>query len=297
MSYRREPLLKPEEEEQLKVEMSKWWDLELRGNQIAEILQFGEKNTLYEKVKPNYFYYYRQKFDLPIHKEPSFPKGSHRYKFLPEDIKKRYGIITPRQFVQLLDQSLPQDSAYARTARAFNIALYNTLLRSSELYERKITDFYWAPDYPYLRIDLLRKKKHKHKNDESFEIPRDETSPLIEELITYLNNQEWKKPLKNKRGQVLTNNGETLYNLRPWNICYNTARNYAKELGEEFYCHFFRFRWITDRASRPETTIAHLESTSHLTLDALKEYIVTDQDTARDLHKKTLEDMRRKGEI
>jgi hypothetical protein len=64
--YFRQPLLTPEVEDQLKTEMAPLWDSGLYGRQIAELLEFGEPLTKYSKVKPNYVYFYRRKFDLPI---------------------------------------------------------------------------------------------------------------------------------------------------------------------------------------------------------------------------------------
>jgi hypothetical protein len=92
--YVRQPLLTPEVEDQLKTEMAPLWDSGLYGRQIVELLEFGEPLTKYSKVKPNYVYFYRRKFDLPIRQLPRFSRDTetypdlprHRYKHTPKNL-------------------------------------------------------------------------------------------------------------------------------------------------------------------------------------------------------------------
>ena len=78
----RRTLLKPKIEEQLKGELAESWSKGKTGKEIATKLQFGVKGTIYEKVKPSYVYYYRQKFAkdapefFPTRKDPAFAKNT-----------------------------------------------------------------------------------------------------------------------------------------------------------------------------------------------------------------------------
>lgn len=293
MSYFRQPLLTPEQEEELTNKMSELWDNGFTGKQIAEILNFGEVGP-YEKIKPEYVYYYRQKLNLPRRQKPKFSKTdpnlrNERYKVSPEEIMRDYGLITPIEFVELINEKLPlSNSFYYRRARAFNILLYNTPLRESEIRERKIKDF--EIKKKKLVIHLLRKKKkNPNRKDEPISIPRTELSPLIEEVINWLESKDWDNELLPE----CTFNPEH----RPFNFSKWTAKNYAKELGEDFYAHFYRFRYITDRANKPKTTILQLKAKTRLTLSALEKYTKTIEKIEEELDEETLAYMKEQGEV
>jgi hypothetical protein len=291
MSFTRQPLLKPEVEEQLKDELSQLWLMGMTGKNIAQDLQFGVKGTDYEKLKPHYVYYYRQKFaeknpDLfPPRNEPPFAKDESRYKHPPEEL----GIMEPEEFIETLDEKLPPiDSFYAKRARSFLILLFYTPLRSSEIYERTIDDFEITKTK--ITIHLLRKKK-RHKptdKDEPIDVPR--AFPLVDEVVDWLEGEEWKRKKVNRKGEVT-------FNLRPWAISHDTARNYVKEVFENAYPHWFRFNFLTTEANYPETTIAELKSKSRLTLSALEKYVMAPKVVERKLDRRRIKRFKDKGLI
>jgi len=257
MSFVRQPLLEKEVEEQLKDELSELWLAGKKGREIAQELNFSEptiqvngkevKNP-YAKVRPEYVYYYRQKFAkespelFPIRRKPSFAQGEQRYKVAPEELD----IIEPEEFIETLNEKLPYDSFYARRARSFLIVLFYTPLRSSEVYERTISDFKITKSK--IIINLLRKKKNHKPTDKKEPAEIDRVLPLVDELVEYLQAKEWKKEIK-KKGKVVKDEetGEVLLNQRPWKISHDTARDYVRQLYPDGYCHWFRFNWITKR--------------------------------------------------
>jgi len=268
MSLVRQPLLKPEVENKLKNELSKHWLAGMKGKDIAQELTFGVKGSPYEKLKPCYVYYYRQKFAkdepelFPIRNKPPFAQGERRYKVEPDEI----GVIEPEEFIETLDQKLPLiDSFYAKRARSYLLVQFYTPLRVSEIIERVIDDFEITKTK--ITIHLLRKKK-RHKptdKDEPISIPR--LFPLVEEVVEWLTGEEWKKVKK------VTKKGEVIFNLRPWEISHDTARNYVKEVFANAYPHYFRFNWLMSELNYPETTVAELKAKTRLTLSALERYL------------------------
>ena len=116
MVFIRKALLNPEDEEKFKIEFSELWLSEkpkYSGSEIAEKLQFGVEGTKYEKLKPEYVYFYRQKFGLPIRKKPSFGKTKEakdagvrtsRYKVKPKEIK----LISAKEFIKMLNEKVPK---------------------------------------------------------------------------------------------------------------------------------------------------------------------------------------------
>jgi hypothetical protein len=292
-AFARQPLLTKEEEDELKVKMRYRWKKGMKGKEIAEELGFGEPG-IYEKLKPNYIYYYRQKLNLPPRNEPPFPKDSPRYKKQPTKLKEDYGLIDPETFEKTLNAKLPAKSKlfWVKRARAYLILHYWTPLRSSEIYERTIYDFKVTKDK--LIIHLLRKKKSTHKDDdEPIYIPR--AFPLIDEVIDWFENGEWKE----KKVKVTTRSGKekTVPSDRPFHFGKDTANAYVKEAFPDYYPHYFRYHYITRKASNPKTSIDELVAKTKLTLPALQHYIITDEKTQESLDEREIKNLRDEGLI
>ena len=69
MSYAHQPLLSKQQEDDLKLKMAPLWNQtnpQLTGMEIAKLLRFGMPGTDFEVLKPQYVYFYRQKFNLPL---------------------------------------------------------------------------------------------------------------------------------------------------------------------------------------------------------------------------------------
>jgi len=290
MSFKRQPLLNLDVEEQLKQEFHPLWLSGLSGKEIAEKLQFGVKGTIYEKVKPNYVYFYRLKWqkqhlknvkqnplDFPARKKPAFAIGEHRYNVSPDDLK----LITAKEFLELIAEKFPYDTEYSRKAKSFLAILFFTPLRSSEIYERSIYDFEITETK--IIIKLLRKKKGHKAGDKSEPVTIPRAFPLMGEVVEWLEGEEWKNDKNNLN--------------RPWNITSATARNYVREIIPDGYPHFFRFRFLTAGANDPKTSLAELKAKSRLTLPALEHYIMAPAKLEADFDKRELERLRDEGVI
>ena len=293
MSFKRHSILKPEVEKQLKGELSELWLTGMKGKEIAKELEFGVEDSKYEKVNPEYVFFYRQKFKLPLRKKASFAKTTDskrdglrktRYRVRPEDL----GMMSSKEFVEALNKKLPFDSFYCKRARSYLILHYWTPLRSSEIYERVISDF--EINKNEIIIHLLRKKKGHQPDDkdEPIEIPR--VLPLVDEVANWLLSKEWEIEIKNEKGEVVLNQ-------RPWMISHDTALNYAKEIGKNYFPHFFRFNFLTQGANNPEITIAELKTKARLTLPALEHYIMATKALEQSYNRKILKQLRQEGII
>jgi len=312
MSFKRQSILKPEVEDQLKSELSKLWLSEnpkLLGKEIAEKLQFGisvmvnkKETNPYVKVKPEYIFFYRQKFKLPLRKKASFAKTTDskrvglrksRYKVHPEDL----GLMSTKEFIETLDLRMPPDSEsfYHKRARSYLILHFWSCLRSSEIYERVISDF--EVNKNEIIIHLLRKKKHHEigDKDEPVEIPR--IFPLVDEVVEWLEGKRWVTELRKKGKFVKDKNGKIVMNKRPWMISHDTALNYVKDVFPTAYPHWFRFRFLTAGASNPEISLAELKTKSYLTLPALEHYIMAPKILEQSFNKKLLKQLREEGTI
>lgn len=253
MSFARQPLLKPEVETQLKKDMSKLWSQGISGRVIATQLNFGKSGTLYEKVKPEYIYFYRQKFNLPLRQKPPFAKGESRYKNSPKKLR----MLSFKEFKEKLDKYAPGKTFYEKRQRTFLILHFWGPLRVSELFERSGDDLEVQPDF--VTIHLLRKKK-KYKrtvDDEPLKIPR--AFPLMEEVVDWLQGKQWGGP-HNPRN-------------RPWRISYQTAWRYVNEVFEGYYSHFFRFEFITQGLEDPLTNVVELVAMTGLNFITIQKYI------------------------
>ena len=319
MSFKRQSILNDEVEDQLKGELSKLWLSEnpkLLGKEIAEKLQFGKsimvnkkETNPYFKVKSEYVFFYRQKFAkenpelFPLRKKASFAKTTNsakpglrksRYKVRPENLE----MIDARFFVDQLNWKLPPntDSFYYQRARTFLITLFWSPLRSSEIYERTIDDFEINKDE--LIIHLLRKKKHHEIGDKDEPISISRILPLVEEIVDWLEGKEWVTELRNKGKFVRDKKGKIIMNKRPWMISHDTALNYVKDcFGENFFPHYFRFRYLTQGASNPNISLAELKTKSRLTLPALEYYIMAPKILEQSYNRKLLKQLQDEGII
>lgn len=303
MSFRRVALLSPEDEILLGEKMLHLWNSGVKGKAISEKLGFGIPGTTLAELKPCYIYYYRMKFNkgeyvdrkgklrnshlkkfkgkFPRRKKPSFPQGEKRYGVRPDDLR----LLTTTEFLQLIDENenLNNDSAYARRSKSFLALLFFTPLRSSEVYERSIDDFVISKDV--LTIKLLRKKKRHQKGDKSEPCSIPKIFPLMDTVIDWLEGEEWKDEEKNPEN-------------RPFNFSSSTALNIVKEtLGEEFYPHYTRFRFLTVGASDPESSIAELKAKSRLTLSALSVYIKSPKQLEDSFDRRAVQRLREEGVI
>jgi hypothetical protein len=314
----RQPLLNLEQEEKLKLDFKELWDAKDENGkwkytslEIAEQLGFGKPGT-YEKLKPHYIRYYRQKFEaqhqekpdkfplsFPRRRTPAFELGEHRYINHP----KTLGLLSFSEFEEKLNEILPySNNFYIRRKRSFLILLFWTPLRESELYERvyikEKEDFEITPTH--LVIHLLRKKKKTHDDsDEPIKIPK--ALPLVNEVIKWLQDAEWRRmvPVRDKRGRKIKENGKVkeLLNLRPWKIGSQTAWNYVHEVFGDRVPHYFRYNYITDGANDPNVSLRHLKAKTRLTLAALEKYVFTDERAEDEFDKLKLKRLKAQGEI
>ena len=283
--YTRQPLLSPEIEDRLKTEMKPLWDAGLYGGQIATILEFGIPGTAYAKVKPNYVYFYRQKFEkefqeekspisFPIRQPPRFAKDAERYADLRatryKKIPEEFGVLMPEEFVEELNKKLPLPAQhrYTECARAYLILHYWSPLRESELFERLRKDFEITKDE--IIIHLLRKKKgHKPGDKDEPNMIRREWN-LVEEAVGWLERFDEDE--------------------RPFNFEAETARNYVRTVFEGRYPHYFRFSWISDKIDDlPNTTMREIAGKTYLTISAVERYIMKGKRLQKKIDDRTTE--------
>ena len=316
MDFARQPLLSKEKEADLKSKMEPLWTQGLKGMEIAKQLKLGHPGTAFESLQPRYVYFYRQKFNLPLRAKPRFKKGSktlpnHRYKNTPEEL----GLMTPETFIFKLNEMLPRNE-FSEAQRCFLIILYWTPLRESEIFERvqnmpiedgKVrNDFEILPDK--LTIHLLRKKKKYHKDaDEPISIPR--CFPLVDEVVEYLQSKSWEitfngKPNEVKKKdeygfQIESSHGKLQFELnhRPFPISKSMADNWVKSVFKGFYCHHFRFQFITSATQLPDMKVSELKAKTYLTLGALEKYIFPIKRSEADLDRKKIDELRNRGVI
>lgn len=268
-------MLKPEIEAQLEKDMLKWWRGGYLAKDIADKLDFG-KPGVYEKLKTFHVYFYRSKFGFPRRQRPPRGKGQSRYKHKPKEL----GVMSPDVFVEMLNAKVPKNPSFHRCRkRTYLILHYWTPLRKSEIYERVIDDFEITNSK--LIIHLLRKKKDHKPSDDDEPVSVPLAFPLMGEVIEWLEGRLW--------------NTKSNKNHIPWRIGKDTARNYVKEVFEDYYPHFFRFNWVSDATSDPETSIRELVAKTHLTLPALMKYIVTDEKSEAAIDQRKLQRLQKQG--
>jgi len=263
----RQPLLKPEIEEELKLALSPLWYRGDSAEMIAKELGFGEPKTPWEKLKEYHVWFYRSKFGLPPRRDRSAYKGRSRYK------DKKEEIMPPDLFFKRLDK-LDSNTFHHRRQRAYVILHYWTPLRKSEIYERKIEDFKISETQ--LTITLFRKKKVS-KVPEPIDIPL--AFPKMDEVVDYLQNGQWKKYTP----------------PYPFKISSTTAWQYVREAFPGYYPHFFRFNYITDGFMDTETSIVEMRAKTGLDISTLNNYIMKARGFQESLDKRKLERLKEQG--
>lgn len=303
MSFKRQPLLEHEVEEQLKHDMLKFWRDKWLAKDIAEHMGFGVPGSDYEKLKPWHVYTYRRKFlkdelKLPLteqdasiiagykrHQKPPFE--GHRYKHRPKEL----GVMQPEDFIQTLNKKIPLAYADARDRkiRSYLITHFYTPLRKSEIYERTIDDIEITPTK--ITFTLLRKKKGHKEDDEDEPISIQRSWELVDEVVDWLEGEEWKEPIPDPN-----NRDKIVMNLRPWNFGKDTARNYVKKVFPDYFPHFFRYNWISDRSDDfPNTTVRQIQTKTRLTISAIEHYIITDEKSEEAIDARTTQRLHEKG--
>lgn len=134
-------------------------------------------------------------------------------------------------------------------------------LRKSELYERKLEDFVVDEKEKILIIEnFIRKKKLKGKAKEiPFYIPL-EYPHVVDEIVKYLvKKMEREKDPKQRA-----------FPFSGW-----VAWNRMKKAFPNSYCHFWRFRYITEAASDPNVPIEDLLADTDLNILTLRKYMMT----------------------
>jgi len=295
MVFHKQALLTKAEEHQLKTEMLPLWLSGMKGKNIAEKLQLGVEGTKYAKVRQDYVYFYRQKFNddetdkeffgkFVIRNNSPFAKGTSRYKVQPDVL----GIMTIEEFILTLNKNCPSTTNRPSTTyknrklRAFLTILFHTPLRCSEVIERIIDNF--EINENEIIIHLLRKKKKKDRKvkDEPITIRRN--FPLMKETAEFLINYKEKNKKKKDRALLLP------FDYSSWSAWHNT-----KKVFDGFFPHFFRFNYITRQASKPNTGITKIKSKTHLTADVINRYIMTNAKTEKEVDDTDEEEYRKKG--
>jgi hypothetical protein len=318
--YLHPSLLNEVQEAKLREEFAPLWEQGLSGMKIAQQLQFSIPNTPYAQLHPCYVYYYRFKFTLPTRHRPYFSKTEtvldetgkkreFRYKVRPKPLNKELNALTPKKFVELLNEKLPNNINVNLPKRSLIICLYWSGLRSSELYEREVTsderDFTITDEA--ITIHLLRKKKRTHiEDDEPINIPR--VFPLVEELVEYLQSKCWETRLNGEPNLVEKYNifGNKIkvkgrvqreLNHRPWQISRTTAENWVKQFYNDAYPHFFRYNMINSATKLPDFRVSQIKGKTFLTLPALERYVITEESEGDLLDKKRIAEMKKTGLI
>lgn len=262
MGITRTALLKPEVENQLRLDLKELWTAGKTAKEIADILEFGVKDTKYAQLKVFHVWLYRSKFakkyprSFPKRGNAGIRKGQPRYKTKPEET------MSFTEFKEQLNRELPKVeyksdiyTAYVCRKRAYLILHFWCPLRKSEIYERLGKDFRLKGKF--LKIDLYRKKKFYKQNADTEPFYLNVDLPLVDEVIFWV-----KRFGKNKR---------------PFDFCGVTAWRYVKDVFPTKFPHFWRFDWITkaiDNAKDPGKILIDLLQDTGLNIQTVKSYIM-----------------------
>jgi len=280
MFRRRQPVLTKSLEKALKEELEPLWNRGLSGKEIADTLGFSVEGP-FKKLKLFHVYYYRSKFKLP----PRVVRqsGVSRYKHKPDSIVP----LSPDEVYEILNKVYPTDDPIksmakkAKMSRAFIWLLYYTPLRKSEIYERSLGDFKIAETKTmgkYILIDLYRKKKIVTEKKPAIKAPfyLSLDSPHSQEVLDWLlyrmaqikRAEEENTKIKNDKDKHPIN--RLSFSISSWQ-----AWNTVKKAFPESYPHYYRFRYITSRASDPMIPIEDLLVETDLNIVTLRRYMMT----------------------
>lgn len=260
----RQPVLNQDLESILKTQLLPLWEKGLSAIEIAKRLGFGKLGP-YEKLKDYHVFYYRRKFGLrPRVKRKS---GIPRYKHRPEDIDPP----SLDELISILDRVYPLNHPFksivrqSKLARAYILIHYYTPLRKSEVYERSLKEFKIGKSRDlgkYLIIDLYRKKKIVDQKHPAKKMPvlLDLESPHANEILDWMT----------ERLQEAEDNKQLVFPISSWQ-----AWNIIKKAFPEMYPHYWRFKYITDRASNPMIPIEDLLADTDLHILTLRKYLMT----------------------
>jgi len=256
--------LSPELEGTLKIQLTPLWDRGIPAKEIAQRLLFGEPGP-YEKLKDYHIWYYRKKMGMRARVRRK--SGISRYKVRPEEINAppMEELIPTLSRVYPLDDKIKSIERKNKMAWAYILLHYYTPLRKSEIYERTIKDFKVGTS-PYLGnylvIDLFRKKKivdQKHPPKKApFYI--DTNAPYVNKILDWMN----------VRIHETGDDKQLLFPISSWQ-----AWNIMKRAFSDLYPHYWRFKYITDRASNPSVPIEDLLVDTDLHILTLRKYLMT----------------------
>lgn len=276
-TFKRTAKLSREVEDQLQSQLSKLIPQGISAKQIARELHFGEPG-MYAILKVPDVWAYRGKFNDPELMEKrgykpfgKFPGKRGRKKGCSHYNDKREKTMSLTEFKDRLNSSTTPpgktgyNKDYNRRKRAYLILQYWSVLRKSELYERKRKDFTIEGDL--LKIMLLRKKKfHKLKEyrvdapQEPFYIPlTDAKEMMMNEVVSWIDSWGAEE--------------------RPFDFDGGTAWNYTREVFPGLYPHFFRADWISKTIAKTNDTeglISKLLKDTRMDIRTIINYILQD---------------------
>jgi len=255
-------ILTPEQEEVLRKELEKWWNMKdsngrpmLTGMEIAKkCLGFGDPNipnNPYVEIPPERIYYYRKKFNLPLRDEGY--RHPRRYAY-----GKQESVLDLDKFIERIE-AIPRTSFNNRRKRAGVSLGFWGGARNSENRNLRRKDFDYTEDQygnELLRVNLYRLKKGRRirKEDTLYPIELRLTWPFVREVANWI---EQFNPEE-----------------RPWPVTRKTWWRWHKEiLGPNFYPHYLRQNVITIMCSDPRFSIAEIRAWTGLHLITIQNYI------------------------
>jgi hypothetical protein len=257
----RQPLLSKDVQNALQEDLQPLWEEGLSAEAIATKLEFG--SYPYQDLLPRHVWYYRKIFGCSKRKG-GIEKGKPRYNVKPDqiepptiqDIEKKLNEVYP-----LLKNNAGQTDLDTLMVRAYIWLHRYSPLRKSEIYERKLEDFYIDEKNKILTIqNFIRKKKLKGKAKEvPFLIPLDYPH-VMDEIVTYLV----------RRIERTQDSSKRAFQMSGW-VCWSRM----KKVFPDIFPHYWRFKFITEAASDPNVPIEDLLADTDLNLLTLRKYMMT----------------------